>query len=322
MLSRVADSLYWLGRYAERTETNTQILASQLDEMLEYNERDGKFLNTWQKVVDICGYMDDFEQRYPAINQTVVTQYLLNDPLNYNAIFTLIGNIRENAKNARDIIPNELWEVWNELYLQLPQLKEQTSILQTMDQLLLIRRTCLTATGVIDSLMTRDEGFLFLKIGKWLERSEKTALTIFHLMQHHDQTLEKEFAANAVLKMTNALDDFTHRTRKRNREHVIHFLISDVKCTRSVAYGLNKIKQTVLMIEDNKQQLYTAQLFTAIEELEQLVNIEPSIFSYEERVQWINSVRMKLTQLGPIFSKTYYLTPPILVEDEAFMQQT
>ena len=321
MLSRVADSLYWLGRYAERTETNTQILSTQLDEMLEFSQVDGKYQNVWQKVVRICGYYDDYTSRYETLNQNVLIHYLLNDVQNYNAIHVLIGKIRENAKNARDIIPNELWEVWNELYLQLPQLQLQTSILNTMDQLIDIRRTCLTATGVIDSLMTRDEGFLFLKIGKWLERSEKTALTLYHLIKDNDDNIDREFAVNCALKMTNAHDDFTRRTRSRKRMHILNFLMQDTKCTRSVAYSLKKIKATILDIENGKQQIYATQLFLALEELQQLVNVDAATLDFDARVQWVNSIRTKLAALGPTFSKTYYLTPPILVEDETYVRQ-
>jgi uncharacterized alpha-E superfamily protein len=322
MLSRVADSLYWLGRYAERTETNTHILATQLDAMLEYSQVDGKYQNTWEQVVRICGYYEEFKKSYPIISEEIVTHYMMNDVTNYNAIFTLISNIRENAKNARDIIPNELWEVWNELYIQLPELEQKTTILDVTNQLNIIRRTCLTGTGVIDSLMTRDEGFLFLKIGKWLERSEKTALTMYHLMQHNAEAFEKEYAANVVLKMTNAFEDYTKRTRNRSRKHVINFLIGDQKCTRSIAYSLNKIKTTIYDIENGKQHIYATHLFLALEELEQLVQIDATSLSFEERVQLVNSIRNKLTLLGPIFSKTYYLTPPILVEDEAFAKQS
>ncbi|MER2000744.1 MAG: alpha-E domain-containing protein [Lysinibacillus sp.] len=322
MLSRVADSLYWLGRYAERTETNTQILSTQLDAMLEYSRLDGKYQNTLEQVVRICGYYEEFKKSYPIISEEIVTQYVMNDVSNYNAIYTLISNIRENARNARDIIPNELWEVWNELYLQLPELEQKTTFLDTTNHLNLIRRTCLTGTGIIDSLMTRDEGYLFLKIGKWLERTEKTALTLYHLMQYNDETFEKEYAANVALKMTNAFEDFTKRTRNRSRTNIINFLIGDQKCTRSVAYGLNKIKATVYDIENGKQQLYATQLFLALEELEQLVQIDAASLSFDDRVQLVNSIRNKLTLLGPIFSKTYYLTPPILVEEEVLAKQT
>jgi uncharacterized alpha-E superfamily protein len=323
MLSRVADSLYWVGRYAERTETNTHILAMQLESMLEYSQLDGKYRNDWQNIVRICGYFDDYNSRYHTLNKEDLIYYLLNDIVNYNAINILLGKIRENAKNARDIIPNELWEVWNELYLQMPQYEQyDNSLLNTMDQLMQIRRACLTATGVIDSLMTRDEGFLFLKIGKWLERSEKTALTIYHLMQHNEKTLEKEFAISLGLKLTNVQEEFTRRTRKRDSDQILNFLMGDLKCTRSVAYGMKKIKTTIYDIENGKQQIYATQLFLAIEEIEQLVQIDASTLSYEERIQWVDSIRTKCTELGPIFSRTYYLTPPILVGDEAYEKLT
>ena len=319
MLSRVADSLFWLGRYAERVETNTHILATHLDYMLEHSQNDGKYKVEWEKIIRICGYIDDFHERYKTFEQCQLIHYLLHDEQNYNAIVELIINIRNNAKNARDIIPNELWEVWNELYLKLPDFNhEEHTVLNTLDQIVPLRRACLTATGVIDSLMTRDEGFQFLKIGKWIERSEKTAFIMFHLIYDNEELIDQTLAYNFGLKLTNAYEEYMKRNRTRDSANVLNFLMGDLKCTRSVAYGIRKIKQTIYDIENGKQQLYATQLFLALEEIEQLVQLDANELTRSERIQWVDTIRTKCTLLGPIFAKTYYLTPPILVDEEAY----
>lgn len=320
MLSRVADSLYWLGRYGERVETNTHILATQLEYMLEHSARDRHVVDLCKKIVAICGYDEDFKARYEEITQETLIHYVLCDDKNYNAILPLIHNIRDNARNTRDIIPNELWEVWNELYLNLPSCKPNMSVLSTMEQLMSVRKTSLSAAGVIDSLMTRDEGFLFLKIGKWLERSEKTALIISHLLESSASDLQREIAIDHALKLTNSQDDYLRRHRKLNRMDILNFLVSDLKSTRSVAYGIRKMKATIVDIENGEKRAYSAQLFDALDELEQLVQTDAHALTYEERLNWIHTIRLKCTQLGPIFAKTYYLTPPILVDSEALMQ--
>ena len=324
MLSRVADSLYWIGRYSERAETNTHILATQLDFMLEKIQLDETYDEEWLNIVRICGYVDDYLSRYSSFKQEELIFYLLRDGQNYNAIETLILSIRNNAKNARNIIPNELWEVWNELYLKLPEYhyKKHSTVLQSLEQLFDIRKTCLTATGVIDSIMTRDEGFQFLKIGKWLERSEKTALIVYELMQNNEQLIEQPFTVNLALKLTNSHEDYMKRHRERELANVLNFLMGDLKCTHSVAYGIKKMKKTIYDIENGRQQLYATQLFLAIEQLEQLVQMNAQNLTSAEKLQWVNTIRLKCTQLGPIFSKTYYLTPPILVDEKAYVDQT
>lgn len=320
MLSRVADSLYWLGRYGERIETNTHILATQLEHMLEQSEREEHLVDLCKKIVAICGYSDDFSARYETITQQALIHYILCDDNNYNAIIPLIHSIRNNAKNARDIIPNELWEVWNELYLSLPSCTDDLAVLSTMEQLQNVRKTSLSAAGVIDSLMTRDEGFLFLKIGKWLERSEKTALIVSTLMQSTNSTLQRELAVDHALQLTNSQDDYLRRHRKQNRMSILNFLMNDLKSTRSVAYGIRKMKATVYDIENGEKHPHSAQLFDALEQLEQLVQTDAHTLTYEERLNWIHTIRLQCTQLGPIFAKTYYLTPPILVDSDASMQ--
>lgn len=317
MLSRVADSLYWLGRYAERTETNAHIIYTQMDHMLEQSRDDSSYEKEWDCVLRICGYIDDYKERYEGYHLKRMNHYLLFDESNYNSISYLIKSIRNNARNARDIIPNELWEEWNEFYLAMQNraFPVEFSVPNTAIFLGRIRKTALSATGIIDSLMTRDECFQFLKIGKWIERSEKTAIIAHELLQQqHRNEVSREFAVNFGLQLTNTLEEYNRRFRSRKPDEVLNFIVGDVKCTRSIAYGIRKIKKTVLDIEDGKIRLYANQMFQTLEELEQLVQIDSTSLTIQERREWIHTIRHKVSSFGPIFSKTYYLTAPILVD--------
>ncbi len=315
MLSRVADSLYWLGRYSERTYTNAYITSVQIDQMLELGPSEKSYEQHWHTILSICGYIDDYESRYEGYQISQMLYYLISDHQNYNSIDSLLTSIRNNAKNTRNCIPNALFEEWNSLYLAKNEspLQAPYTVLDTIEYLVKVRKTSLTATGIIDSLMTRDECFLFVNIGKWLERSEKTALIILNFMDN-EEVLNQNFAVTLALQVTNTFEEYTRRSRIREAGKVLNFLIGDPNCSRSVAYGIGKIKNTVFEIEHYEIRPYAEQLFDAIEELEVLIQQNASDMSKRERKQWVTKIHDLCIELGPIFSETYYLTEPILVK--------
>lgn len=315
MLSRVADYLYWLGRYSERAYTNAYITSVQIDQMLELDQSEKQFEQQWHTILSICGYIDDYESRYEGYEISQMLYYLISDQQNYNSINSLLTSVRNNAKNARDCIPNALFEEWNSLYLTNNQspIRVSYSILEATEYLVKVRKTSLIATGIIDLLMTRDECFLFVKIGKWLERSEKMALILLNLMDNEEE-LKQDFTITLALQVTNTFDEYTRRSRVREAGKVLNFLIGDPNCSRSVAYGIGKIKNTVLEIENYEIRPYAERLFDAIEKLEDLIQQNASDMSKRERKEWLTKIHNQCIRLGPIFSETFYLTKPILVK--------
>ena len=96
MLSRVADALYWIGRYSERIETNAYIAAMQLEHTLEYNVNDELKELEWQAIIKISGYFDEYKKRYPVYNVDDCIYYLLFDRSNLNSIESLVESVRFN----------------------------------------------------------------------------------------------------------------------------------------------------------------------------------------------------------------------------------
>lgn len=312
MLSRVADSLYWIGRYSERIETNAYIAAMQLEHTLEYNVNDELKELEWQAIINICGYFEEYKKLYPIYNVDDCIYYLLFDRSNLNSIRSLVESVRFNLKNARDIIPNMLWETWHDIHLTVKTFSQNNvSIMEISSFLNEIRLLCLTTSGIVDSLMTRDESYMFLKIGKWLERSEKTAIITKKILE---QTKENNstFASNYVLLLTNSLEDFNRRFRIDATIDTLQYLIADDKCTRSVYYGIKKIHGTIVELQGGNYKTYTDELFKSLYDLRRLLKKDYSLKSTDEKLKWIIEIQQNCIALGPIFTKTYYLTKPIL----------
>ena len=116
--------------------------------------------------------------------------------------------------------------------------------------------------------------------------------------------------------MTNALDEYTRKYRSRDTLDMLNFIIKGIHCSRSVAYGIRKIRKTVEDIEEGRRAPYTEELFHLIAKIEQLLTLDAHDLTYEERIEWVEEIGTLCTLLGPVFSSTYYLTPPIAVDEK------
>jgi Uncharacterized protein conserved in bacteria len=118
MLSRVANSLYWMSRYLERAENVARILDVNLQLALDFHSLDPVELqNYWLPIVNCSGDEDVFRARHPQVTAAAVTEFMVFDPQNPNSIVASIQLARENARMVRDQISQETWEQINRLYL-------------------------------------------------------------------------------------------------------------------------------------------------------------------------------------------------------------
>ena len=113
MLSRVADSLYWINRYVERAENISRFL--EVSEAMALDCPPGS-AEPWLPLVEANGDRQRFDQAYPQGTPRDVVSFLLRDRDNPNSIVSCIAIARENARQIRDVITTEMWEQLNDLY--------------------------------------------------------------------------------------------------------------------------------------------------------------------------------------------------------------
>ena len=116
MLSRVAESIYWMSRYIERAENVARFVDVNLNLMLDFP---GSSDQQWQPLVDITGDTEDFKERYGEASQASVIRFLTFDTKNSNSILSCVRAARENARSVREIISSSMWEHLNQSYLML-----------------------------------------------------------------------------------------------------------------------------------------------------------------------------------------------------------
>ena len=171
MLSRVADSLYWINRYVERAENISRFL--EVSEAMALDCPPGS-AEPWLPLVDACGDRQRFDQTYPVGSPRDVVSFLLLDRDNPNSIVSCIASARENARQIRDVITTEMWEQLNDLYWNV---QDGEALWQEPDQEQLrnIRRGCQLFYGTTDVTLSRDEAWLFSQLGRLIERADKTS---------------------------------------------------------------------------------------------------------------------------------------------------
>ena len=168
MLSRVADSIFWMARYMERTNGMLRLLRTNY--VASQNEEKGF---SWRSVLLTYGDMQPGQIDELEFSSQKVMEHLLHDKENNSSIINNITQARENARAVQDHITKEVWQCLNEYYhlIRDPHIQEQVAFGDPLTALDTLIRHGMLYHGTVDITMSREEGFNFLNIGKFLERA-------------------------------------------------------------------------------------------------------------------------------------------------------
>lgn len=319
MLSRVADSLYWMSRNIERAELNTRVLDVQLTQMVETFSEDSIEGKQWEILFEICSTEKEFSafQQSEASDETYI-RYLAFDEKNANSILTCVRIARENARISRDHLPNELFEVWNDIYLYgVEAEREPFSIRNLRSFFRKVKLASLTAQGIVESSMSRGVAYRMIKIGKWLERAEKTARILNVVCEHTRETQlaykgEDYYAWLSALRMVNGYEAYLKVNQpKMDPKTILTFLIADGSFPRSIRYNMDHVRSAIDALENAKVAPYSEKLYRALNELLNDFDVMTiKEVNSDGMLSFLNQFQNKCNEIGQIFSKTYYLIEP------------
>jgi len=180
MLSRVADSLFWMSRYLERAEHTARVINIQLNLMLERGSKSDDL--DWARVLRSLGVELDSED---ASSAHILAQSLLHDSSNRSSIVASIVLARENARQVREQISSEMWEQLNRLFHAVRRSGSQEAW-DARDFLQSIKEGAHLFQGITDSTMTHGEGWQFIQAGRFLERTVSLSTLVgAHFREFH-----------------------------------------------------------------------------------------------------------------------------------------
>lgn len=174
LLSRTAESLYWVGRYVERAENMARLLDT--GKRMSAIPGDSAHQSEWEPILSAAGALQNYNALYPEISQRNVVEFIAYAPQNTSSIASCIGRARDNARSIRTAFTIDMWEALNEFWLELrarpPVRPGDGGLVPFLDW---VKRSCALFRGVADSTMLRNDSYDFLRLGTFIERADCTA---------------------------------------------------------------------------------------------------------------------------------------------------
>ena len=252
MLSRVANSIYWMSRYIERAENIARFISVNVHLMLDMALDPDN--TQWRPLVTTTGDESDFTKRYREATEKNVIQFLTFDSQNVNSILSCIQFARENARTVREIISSEMWEQINELYHFVQGQSRKRRLADPQAFYAHIRLASHLITGLCENTMSHGEGWHFAQVGKMLERADKTARILdvkYFLLLPTLEYFDSPYDAvqwGAVLKSANAFEMYRKHYHRIHYKEVTEFLIFDREFPRSIAYCVQAAADSLMAI--------------------------------------------------------------------------
>jgi uncharacterized alpha-E superfamily protein len=262
MLSRVADSIFWLSRYIERAENVARFVDVNLQLMLDLP---GATAGQWEALVHITGDYDWFVDRYGVANQENVIQFLTFDAEYPNSIVSCLRAARENARSVREIISCSMWEQVNRFYLMvMDAVRSWQRVMESPhDFFTEVKMASHLFVGVTDTTMSHGEGWHFCKLGRTLERADKTSRLLdvkyFLLRPAITDPTSMQFDDiqwSALLGSASAVEMYRQKHGSIEPDRVIDFLILDRDFPRAVHFCLLSAEESLHAISGTPMGMF------------------------------------------------------------------
>ena len=261
MLSRVAESVYWMARYIERAENVARFIHVNvhlaLDSPIDAGEQ-------WMPLVTTTGDHEQFQQQYGQATRENVMRFLTFDASNPNSILSCIRQARENARTVREVISSEMWEEINRTYLMVnvaarsePE-ADSAHVFYTA-----IKTSSHLFDGLTNATMTHNEAWRFVQLGRFMERADKTSRILdvkyFILLPRPEDVGSPldNLQWAALLKSASGLQMYRQKYQRIVPERVLQFLLLDEEFPRAILFCLTHAESCLHAISGSSPGRFT-----------------------------------------------------------------
>lgn len=249
MLSRAASSIYWLNRYIERAENYARFIEVNLNLSLDLPRGTAE---QWEPLVATTGDRENFTVRYGKATKETVIQFLSSDAANPNSILSCLVAARESARSVREIISTDMWEQVNRFHLMVRDAVSKGLSSHNLHTFLSeVKAASHLFLGITDATMSHGEGWHFARLGRLLERADKTSRILdvkYFMLLPTVAEVGTPFDIiqwSALLKSASALEMYCKQHGRISPNTVAEFLILNPNFPRAIRYCLIKAEDSL-----------------------------------------------------------------------------
>ena len=309
MLSRVAESIYWLARYIERAENTARIVMVNANLVLDTPKG---MSPGWRPLITLTGSHELYDQIYADSSERNVVKFLTGDTKNPGSISSSLWFARENARTVRDVVPRETWEYINDLHIYAKDnLQSGLSQRGRYDYLKRIIAGAQQITGMLAGTMSHDAPYDFLRIGRNLERGEMT-IRIIDVCTANLLTSQAELKPfeniqwMSVLKSLSGYQMYRRRMQARvRRTEVLKFLLQTRDFPRAFYHCLCEVEASLTHLPRHDKVL-------AILDAAKKTVLNADIAQLEQQALhvFIDELELALADLTEQLKASYFVVEP------------
>lgn len=248
MLSRVAESMYWMSRYLERAENVARFI--DVNQQISLGGS-GTVANQWQPLVATTGDQDLFASKHGQATRENVLGFLTFDRDYPNSILSCLEKARENGRTIRDNIPILLWEELNKFFLMVRDASKEPDLFEEPHEFYQrVRLASHLLRGITDNTLSHGEPWHFGRIGRFIERADKTSRILdvkYFLLLPTTQDVGMAYDDiqwGALLKSASAFEMYRKKHGLLSPARVVDFLLLERQFPRAIRYCVVKAERS------------------------------------------------------------------------------
>jgi uncharacterized alpha-E superfamily protein len=312
VLSRAAESIFWMERYRERAENTARAVDCSVHLSLDAAaDRE----SPWGPVVEASGDEALYEELYGEMSEKGAMQFLTFEEQNPNSILSCLSKARDNARSVRDAIATDMWEELNTAYLYMRGAAEDPAGRPSPREIYTrVKRHSHVFEGMARATMLRGEAWHFARLGGMLERADKTSRLLdmkYFLLLPSVEDVGAPYDSlqwTALLDAVGALEFYRKKYGQVLHSQVVDFLVLNPNFPRSILYCLQEAEESLRALTGTP----FSQPGSEPERLLGRLRSELGYLHVEDVLkqgthEFLNDVQIRLDEINGAISNRYFL---------------
>ena len=311
MLSRVAESIYWMARYVERAENTARFVEVTLNLVLDQPAGADQ---SWRPLINATGDNAAFDASYRTANAESVTRFLAFDRDYANSVLTTLRLARENARSIRESLSSEAFEQINTLYHFVDKAARSNTQLDSPNEFFdSIRSHCHLLTGILDATMSHNQAWHFANMGRLLERADKTSRILdvkyFTLTSSADSvgSAQDELQWSTLLFSISGFEAYRREHHMIRSDKVVEFFLLHPQFPRSVLFCIENTEHSLAALRGKSTDRRHAEPAQRVADLVARLRQSDArnILAYGLH-PFVDSIQCDINRIGDTISEAYF----------------